>query len=155
MDKQSTFFTRRTWILAALCMAVGWTAPSVYGQGGGKSLQAVLVLASNKDAPADRDLGSLDGLLRRVLKFKHYEHLGSARTTAKVPGKTTLKVGHGNVLAVDLSDAGGGKVRAAVRWTKGGKGVVNTTVVLSPGTPAILGGASHAGGKLVVALTAR
>ena len=155
MDKQATLLTRRAWFLAVLCVMVGWTAPTAFGQSRETSLQAVLVLASNKDAPADRSLGGLDPLLRRVLNFKHYEKLGSARATVKVAGKATLKVGHGNVLTVDLSDAGGGKVRAAVRWTKGGAGVVNTTVVLSPGTPAVLGGASHAGGKLVVALTAR
>ena len=81
MDKHTTMLTRRAWLLAALCVTVGWMSPTAYAQGGNKSLQAILVLASNKDAPADRSLGGLDSLLRRVLKFKHYEKLGSARTT--------------------------------------------------------------------------
>ena len=140
-------------MLAAFLLMASLATPTVMAAE--RSLQAVLVLASNKEAPADRTLGGLDTSLRRIFKFKHYEKLGSAQSTVKVPGKATLKVGHGNVLTVDLSDAGNGQTRAAVRWTKDGKGVVSTTVVLRRGTPALLGGASHAGGKLVVALTGR
>ena len=150
MADRTPNWTRRRWLAVLPVFGASLTAHAADG-----SLQATLVLASNSDAAPDRSLGSLDGALRRLFKFKHYKRLGSARTTTALPGKATMQLGHGNVLAVDVEDAGGGTLRAKVRWTKGSQGVLNTTVVLRKGTPAMLGGASHDGGKLIVALTAR
>ena len=66
-----------------------------------------------------------------------------------------LNLGGGFQLNLAAADAGKGRVRAAVQWMRGGEVVLNTTVVMSRGTPVVLGGISHEGGTLIVTLVAQ
>lgn len=118
-------------------------------------LSAVLILASNTEAPADASLSDIEPKLRKVLAFDHYQRYGEGSAKIDVPGSATLQLGKGYTLFVEASEAdGAGKIRLRVSWRKDGKALMSTSAVVSRGgAQAILGGPSHGDGKLLVALS--
>lgn len=119
------------------------------------SIDATLILASNDASAQDPRLEKVEYKLRRIFGFEYYKHLGEGTGMVNLPGGTTIGLGHGCRLEISASDAGGGRVRASVQWIRDENVALNTTVVMSRGTPVILGGISHAGGTLIVTLVAR
>ncbi len=45
-----------------------------------------------------------------------------------------------------------GRIRAKIRWLRGKKSILSTTVTMKKGIPAILGGPAHKGGALIITL---
>jgi hypothetical protein len=117
-------------------------------------LRATLILASDDPAAQDPRLDRVEFRLRRIFHFPYYRHYGDGAAAVNLPGEATLRLGHGNDLQIHATDAKDGRVRAQVRWLRDGNLVLNTTVVMSRGTPVILGGVSQAGGTLIVTLVA-
>ena len=73
-----------------------------------------------------------------------------------MPGSATVNLGKGYSLHVKASPAKEGKVRLEVSWKKGDKGLLSTSAFMRRnGGPAVLGGASHGKGKLIVTLAVR
>ena len=128
-------------------------APPVLA-GGLVTVQATLILASNEGAPQDPRLEFVEYRLRRIFGFEYYRHLGEASVSVPVGGSTTLALGDGNSLFLDLA-SDEGKIRAHVRWMRGQDRVLETVLRAKPGVPSILGGVPQGKGTLIVVLVAR
>ena len=142
---------RVRWILPIalifLCTAVSATAENV-------TFNALLIHASNEPSAQDLRLEKVEYRLRRIFGFTFYKHYGEATMTSPLPGRFTLSMGHGNSLSISASGAKKGRVEAKIEWTSGGNTMLNTTVVMTRGTPVILGGGQQDNGTLIVAITA-
>ncbi len=119
------------------------------------TLEAMLILASNDPSAQDPRLDQIEYKLRRTFKFEYYRHYGGQSAIVNLPGQTSLDLGHGYRLSVSASEASDDRVRAGIQWFRGDEVVLNTTVVMSRGTPVVLGGVPHEGGTLIVTLVAR
>lgn len=133
-----------------------WTAAAApTARGETVELQATLILASNTSAPLDARLDYIEYKLRRVFGFEYYRHYGEGSALLALPGSTELALGHGSGLRLQAEAAGGGRLRVAVRWHRDGQVLLDTTVVMSRGSPVILGGVPQDQGTLIVTLLAR
>lgn len=142
--------------LAALSAAALWLSSGAPARAQDVvSLQATMILASDKPAAQDPRLDNIEYKLRRTFRFEYYKHIGEGSASVSLPGATVLSLGGGFQLNIAAADAGKGKVRAAVQWMRGGDVVLNTTVVMNRGAPVVLGGISHEGGTLIVTLVAQ
>ncbi len=115
------------------------------------TLSAQMILASDERAAMDHRLEKIEYKLRRVFRFEYYRQYGEGSALMPVPSEATLDLGHGYRIEAALSP-GKKKVRARIRWMKGDAAILTTAVGLQRGVPAILGGAPHEGGKLIVVL---
>ena len=119
------------------------------------SIQAVMIHASDRPSAQDPRLDNIEYQLRRTFRFEYYKHIGEGSAAVNLPGATVLNLGGDFQLNLAASDAGKGRVRAAVQWMRGSDVVLNTTVVMTRGVPVVLGGISHEGGTLIVTLVAQ
>lgn len=109
---------------------------------GRASLQGILISASNEPGQTDRRLAPYEPTLRRILRFESYRFLGDDSATLNVPASGGLSLGDGHELAIATESNDGKSVHVKVRWTAGGRTLMNTGLVLRPGVPAVLGGPS-------------
>jgi hypothetical protein len=128
---------RLTFLLAFLG---GLTLPSRAAEQA--SVQGILISASNEPGQTDRRLAQYEPTLRRILRFESYRFLGDDRATLAVPSSGSLSLGGGHQLAVVTEPGEDGAIHMKVRWTAGGRTLMNTGLVLRPGVPAVLGGPS-------------
>ncbi len=121
------------------------------------SLQGILISASNEPGQTDRRLAPYEPTLRKILRFESYRFLGDDSATVNVPASGTLSIGDGHDLEVTTESADGKSIHVKVRWTAGGRTLMNTGLVLRPGVPAVLGGPStgHKGEVYAVILIGR
>jgi len=121
------------------------------------SLQGILIAASNEPGQTDRRLTEYEPTLRKILRFESYRHLGEDRTSLGVPASGNLSLGDGHQLEVTTESSDGRSIHLKVRWTVGGRTLMNTGLVLRPGVPAVLGGPStgHKGEVYAVILIGR
>jgi len=106
------------------------------------SVQGILLSASNEPGQTDRRLAPYEPNLRRILRFESYRFLGEDRASLDVPASGSLALGDGHELEVTTESNDGKSVHVKVRWTAGGRTLMNTGLVLRPGVPAVLGGPS-------------
>lgn len=106
------------------------------------SIQGILISASNDKGETDRRLSSYEPTLRRILRFESYRFLGDDNTSLDVPAKGHLSLGEGHELEIETESSDGKSVHLRVRWSKGGRVLMNTGLVLRAGIPAVLGGPS-------------
>lgn len=106
------------------------------------SLQGILISASNGPGQTDQRLASYEPTLRRILRFESYRFLGDDGTTLGVPASGSLSLGNGHELEIATESSEGQSVHVKVRWTAGGRTLMNTGLVLRAGVPAVLGGPS-------------
>ena len=106
------------------------------------SLQGILITASNEPGQTDRRLAQYEPTLRRILRFESYHYVGADNTSVDVPASGSLSLGDGHQLEVTTERSDGKTVHLKVRWTAGGRTLMNTGLVLRPGVPAVLGGPS-------------
>lgn len=106
------------------------------------SLQAILISASNEPGQTDRRLAPYEPTLRKILRFESYRHLGDDSTSLDIPAQGSLSLGNGHELEVATEKTDGRSIHVKVRWTAGGRTLMNTGLVLRPGVPAVLGGPS-------------
>jgi hypothetical protein len=121
------------------------------------SLQGILITASNEAGQTDRRLSAYEATLRRILRFESFRFQGEDSTSLEVPASGSLSVGDGHTLEVTTERRDGNAIHAKVRWTAGGRTLMNTGLVLRPGVPAVLGGPStgHKGEVYAVILIGR
>lgn len=103
------------------------------------SLQAVLLTASPERGPTDPRLATWEITLKRVLRFNSYTYQGSDSAALPANGTSSLLIGQGHELFVETS---GNPMTLRIRWTEGGRTLMNTGLTLRPGVPAVLGGPS-------------
>jgi len=106
------------------------------------SLQGILISASNEPGQTDRRLASYEPTLRRILRFESFKFLGDDTASISAPDDVRLSIGDGHQLAVTVERVDEKSIHVTVRWTGGGRTLMNTGLVLRPGVPAVLGGPS-------------
>jgi hypothetical protein len=112
------------------------------------SVQGILITASNQPGQTDRRLAEYEPTLRRILRFESYHYVGQDSTRLDVPASGSLSVGDGHELEVTTEKADGKSLHVKVRWTSGGRTLMNTGLTLRPGIPAVLGGPSKSSGEV-------
>lgn len=106
------------------------------------SLQGILLTASNEPGQTDRRLAPYEPTLRRILRFESYHYVGGGNLSLEVPASGNVSLGHGHALEVTTEQSDGKTIHAKVRWTAGGRTLMNTGLTLRSGVPAVLGGPS-------------
>ncbi len=101
------------------------------------NLHAVLITASNDSGPTDPRLANYEVTLRRVLRFKSYTYQGSDLARTDKNRSSELVIGQGHELQVETGDE---PLSVRIRWTSGGRILMNTGLTLRAGVPAVLGG---------------
>ena len=124
-------------LLLAACTALLGTARAERA-----TLEGILITASNEPGQTDRRLAPYEATLRRILRFETFRHVGSDRTSLDVPASGSLSIGNGHTLAIETEQSDGKSVHVKVRWSAGGRTLMNTGLSLRPGVPAVLGGPS-------------
>lgn len=120
------------------------------------SLEGILITASNEPGQTDRRLAPYEPTLRRILRFQSYQYVGSDSATLGVPAAGSLSLGDGHELQITTEQSDGRSVHVKVRWSAGGRTLMNTGLVLRSGVPAVLGGPSTGrGGVYAVILVGR
>jgi len=112
------------------------------------SVQGILLTASNEAGKTDRRLAEYEPTLRRILRFESYHYVGQDSAHLDVPATGSLSVGDGHELEITTEKADGKTVQLKVRWTSGGRTLMNTGLTLRPGIPAVLGGPSKSNGEV-------
>jgi len=112
------------------------------------TVQGILITASNQPGETDRRLAPYEPTLRRILRFESYHYVGEDSTTVDVPASGTLSVGDGHQLEITTEKADGKSVHVKVRWSSGGRTLMNTGLVLRAGVPAVLGGPAKGNGEV-------
>lgn len=106
------------------------------------SVEGILLTASNEPGQTDRRLAPYESTLRRILRFETFHFVGDDRANLEVPSTGSLSLGDGHELTIEAERADGKSVHVKVRWTAGGRTLMNTGLVLRAGVPAVLGGPS-------------
>ncbi len=118
------------------------------------TFEATLVLASNDPASLDRRLEQISFQLRRIFNFDYFRFMADGSASAQLPSQFSISLGPDDELQIQAAPKGD-RIRAEVNWLRGGRSVLNTTVVMKRGAHAILGGVPHENGKLIVTLLAK
>jgi hypothetical protein len=108
----------------------------------GTRIQGILISASNDQGKTDPRLSAYEPTLKSILRFESYRFLGDDSTALAVPASGQLSLGDGHQLEVKTESADARGIHVRVRWTKSGRALMNTGLVLRPGVPAVLGGPS-------------
>ena len=149
--------TRPIYYLATLITAIALFA-SPESKAEQTNISATLILASAQDDGVDSALKNFESNLRRVFpSYKSFKLQGRSNTKVELPGESSINLGSGHKLTLSVQAGGKGKIRLSVRWSDGKRMLINTTINMSKGVPAILGGPSapSQNGNLILALVAR
>ena len=148
--------TRSIALIAILFAALAALA-SPQSQAQQVKLDATLILASSQGSGIDPALKAYESNLRRLFKYKSYRVQGRSGTSISLPGDATVNLGSGHRLTLSGQAGGGGKIRVSIRWSDGRRTLINTTLNMTKGVPALLGGPSapSQNGNLILALVAR
>jgi hypothetical protein len=137
-------------LLAAIALPGSARAESV-------SIEGLLITASNDGGQTDRRLAPYEATLRRILRFETFRLVGSDQGDIVAPGHGSLSLGQGHALDLEAESADGRSIHVKVRWTAGGRTLMNTGLNLRPGVPAVIGGPAtgHKGEAYAVILIGR
>lgn len=124
-------------LLAALALLFGLLALASPTQAG--TLQAVLLTASPERGPTDPRLSTYEATLKRVLRFNSFTFQGSDAVSLDPNGRAEMIIGQGHELVVETGE---NPLAVRIRWTEGGRVMMNTGLTLRRGIPAVLGGPS-------------
>lgn len=118
------------------------------------TVKATLVAASQQEGQSDASLkGYLPGL-KRSFNYKTFRKVSGPAVKLDVPGKATVSIGKDS-LGLEASSAGAGQVRLGVDWRRGKKQILRTTVVAKKSKPAVFGGPTVDGEKMILLLEYR
>jgi hypothetical protein len=114
------------------------------------SVQALLISASNRKGGSDPKLAAYESTLRRNLPFNTFRLTGEGTASVAASGRASLALGHGHRL--ELQNDGGSGIHLKVQWLSGNKTLINTSLALQPGVPAVLGRRGSDEGEVPVVL---
>jgi hypothetical protein len=118
-------------------------------------VRAILITASNDRGASDPRLKAYEANLRRILRFESFRFVGEGTTRLSVPGQGRMELAQGHRLELEAEKSDGTRLRLNVRWTQGGRALLDQPLAINRGTPAILvGPASGPGQALGVILVA-
>ncbi|HVT71525.1 MAG TPA: hypothetical protein VHD61_00185 [Lacunisphaera sp.] len=107
-----------------------------------EDITGILISASNQRGESDRRLASYEPTLRRILRFESYRFLGEGDVSLAVPARGNIALGDGHRLEIETERSDGRAIHLRVSWEARGRTLMNTSLILRPGVPAVLGGPS-------------
>jgi hypothetical protein len=129
-------------ILRLACLLAASVLLLGSARAGQTSIEGILITASNERGQTDRRLAPYESTLRRILRFETFRFVGSDRAGIAVPGSRQLSLDQGHALELEVENVDAKAIHVKVRWTAGGRTLMNTGLTLRPGIPAVLGGPS-------------
>lgn len=111
------------------------------------AVRVVLLSASREQGATDPRLQPYESNLRRILRFESFRFVGEGTTRLIVPGRCQVALGQGHRLEVEAEKSEGPRLRLNVRWTSGGRTLLDQPLAVTRGTPAILVGPSAGPGQ--------
>ena len=114
--------------------------PNTFAREGELLVQGMLVVASNKPGTIDAKLSPYEPNLKKVLRFASYRIAGKKSTVLTVPNLNEIAIGQKHRLEIEGLSADRDLVRVRLKWTENKRELMNTTLRLIRGTPAVLGG---------------
>ena len=124
--------------ILALALAAG-LLPLTGHAADSTSVHALLISASNQKGRVDPKLAEYESTLRRNLPFDTFSLTGEGSIAIAAGGSSSIALGRGHRLELQSEKGGDSGIRMKVQWMNGGKVVMNTTLTLQPGVPAVLG----------------
>ena len=118
-------------------------------------LNGLLLIAADEPGARDPRLQRYESNLRKLFRFASYRLIGEGRSRSRLPGESSLTLGKGYTLYVELENSGENRIRARVKWSQGKRILIHTTAVLRRDNPLILGGPAHEDGTLILILLAK
>jgi len=103
------------------------------------SVRAILITATNLKREADPKLAPYEAELQRNIPLSSFRYVGEGTTAVTAGGKAVIALERGNRIELDGERSGGRGIRLKVVWQSGRTVVMNTTLTLQPGVPAVLG----------------
>jgi hypothetical protein len=103
------------------------------------SVRAILITATNLKREADPKLAPYEAELQRNVPLSSFRYVGEGTTAVTAGGKAVIALERGNRIELDGERSGGRGIRLKVVWQSGRTVVMNTTLTLQPGVPAVLG----------------
>jgi hypothetical protein len=126
-------------LILALVLAVVLTARAARAAEGA-SVQALLIIAAKGKGGSDPRLAEYEATLKRTLRFDTFKLAGQG--SAAVSGgnsNASINLGGGHRVQIGGGDRAGAGIRVRVTWTNGSREMMNTSLTLQPGIPAVLG----------------
>jgi hypothetical protein len=127
-------------LMLVTALLLGCRATAFCAENNQARVRAILVIASNEKDASDGRVGPYEPVLRKFLRFESYRLAGQGTASIGLPGKANLNLGQGHSLSLEGEKSDGAAVRLRVRWENGGQSLMNTGLVLPPGSPVVLGG---------------
>jgi len=103
------------------------------------SVRAILITATNLKREADPKLAPYEAELQRNIPLSSFRYVGEGTTAVTAGGKAVIALERGNRIELEGERSGGRGIRLKVVWQSGRTVVMNTTLTLQPGVPAVLG----------------
>lgn len=122
----------------ALLLALFALAPTVRAADNA-SVRAILITATNLKREADPKLAAYEAELQRNLPLSSFRYVGEGSAAVTAGGKSTIALDRGHRVEFEGERSGGRGIRMKVLWQSGRTVIMNTTLTLQPGVPAVLG----------------
>lgn len=105
----------------------------------GTSVRAILISASKGKGGSDPRLAPYESTLRRTLKFDSFKFVGEGSAAVSGNGQASIALGGNHEIQLSGADRVGRGIKLRVKWTHGGRELMNTSFTLQPGVPVVLG----------------
>lgn len=122
----------------ALLLALFVVAPEVRAADNA-SVRAILITATNLKREADPKLAPYEAELQRNLPLSSFRYVGEGSAAVTAGGKSAIQLDRGHRVEFEGEKSGGRGIRMKVLWQSGRTVIMNTTLTLQPGVPAVLG----------------
>ncbi|MGH8020754.1 MAG: hypothetical protein ACREIA_21205 [Opitutaceae bacterium] len=126
--------------------------PGALARDGELLVQGMLVVASNKTVPTDEKLAPYEPNLKNALRQESFRSAGEGSAALAMPGVSTLSLSDRHRLEIEGLRANQNVVRLRVKWFDGKTELLNTTLRILRGTPAILAGPKTGDGDEIYAI---
>lgn len=115
------------------------------------AVHAILIMATNEKAAADPKLAPYEAPLQRNLPESSFRYVSEGTASVSGNGHATINLGRGHRIEID-AEKGGDGIRLKVQWMNGDAVVMNTTLTLQAGVPAVLGRRPSGDGETPIVL---
>jgi len=103
------------------------------------TVRAILITATNLKREADPKLAPYEAELQRNLPLSSFRYVGEGSAAVTAGSKSVISLERGNRVEFEGERSGGRGIRMKILWQGGRTVIMNTTLTLQPGVPAVLG----------------
>jgi hypothetical protein len=125
--------------LLVVVLLVAIVLPATARAADGASVRAILITATNLKREADPKLAPYEAELQRNLPLSSFRYIGEGSARLPANGRANISLGRGHRLVLEGEGSGGGGIGVKAQWMNGNSVVMNISVTLAPGVPAVLG----------------